>query len=287
MGNAVAEGANTSGNGRLICPVNPKNYTQIFRNPFGFTRTSIKIPTEFDKTGIYREKAEDNLRQHMVDMEMAFLFGAKRVDTVVEDGESVPRRQTGGVEWFLQQWEAADSLYRGGTGAAAVTANTDDNKRIIYESDGSVTWAEFNGYMERAFRVTNDKSFEKLFMCGSGFLSAVNTALEAKQQLNKDYGVQKVYGMNVVTWETPFGTIHFKTHPLFSRQAHLRYSGMLLDVQNLKYRALNDSDTTCVPNIQLPGYDGRKDEWLTEAGLEVNLPESCMYIKNMQTLSVS
>ena len=73
-GNAVGEGASAT-TGRMILPVNVKNYTQIFRNAFSFTRTALKVPTEFDKTGIYREKAEDNCRQHMVDMEMAFLFG--------------------------------------------------------------------------------------------------------------------------------------------------------------------------------------------------------------------
>lgn len=285
-GNAVGEGA-LSGSGRFYPPINTSNFTQIFRNAFSFTRSSMKQPTNFDKTGVYKEKAADNLRSHMVEMEMAFLFGAKRVDNVVENGETVPRRQTGGVLYFLEQWERADSIYRGGAGAPAITANSDDQKRILQAPSAAFTWAQFNAYLERAFRTTNDKSFEKLFLCGSGFLAAVNTALEAKATLNKDFGVQKIYGMSVVTWETPFGTVHFKTHPLFSRQTNLRYNGLLLDVQNLKYRALNDSDTTLLTNRQLPDFDGRKDEWITEAGLELNFPESCMYMKNMQTLSLT
>lgn len=281
VGNAYGEGA-TSGTGRFYPPINVSNLTQIFRNAFSFTRSSMKQPTNFDKTGLYREKAEDNLRAHMVEMEMAFLFGSKRTENITEGGDTVPRRLTGGVIYFLEQWEAANSAYRGGSGAA-VTSNADDNKRII-EGGGSINWSEFNKYIERAFRTTNDKSFEKLFLCGSGFLAAINTALELKGQLNKDYGVQKAYGMNVVTWETSFGTVHFKTHPLFSRQANLRNNGLLLDVQNLKFRALNDSDTTLLTNRQANDFDGRKDEWMTEAGLEVNFPESHMYIKNMGTL---
>lgn len=286
IGNAFGEGA-TSGSGRFYPPINVTNYTQIFRNAFSFTRSALKSPTNFDKTGIYREKAEDNLRQHMVEMEMAFLFGVKRTENVTEGGETVPRRLTGGVISFLENWEAADSVYRGGSGAAAVTSITDDLKRIIPATSNTVTYAVFNSWLERAFRTTNDKSFEKLCLCGSGFLGAINTILETKATLNKDFGVQKVYGMNVVTWETPFGTIHFKTHPLFSRQANLRYNALLLDVQNLKFRALNDSDTTLLTNRQAPDYDGRKDEWITEAGLEVNFPESCMYLKNVQTITAS
>lgn len=286
IGTAVAEGASAS-SGRFYPPIRVTNYTQIFRNAFSFTRSAMKQPAEFDKTGIYREKAEDNLRQHMVDMEMAFLFGTKRVDNVVEGGELVPRRQTGGLLWFLEQWEAANSIYRGGAGAPAITANSNDLKRIISLPSNTVTFSAFNGYLERAFRTTNDKAFEKLFLCGSGFLGALNTYLEGKAQLNKQFASQKVYGMNVVTWETPFGTVHFKTHPLFSRQPTLRYNGLLLDVQNLKYRSLNDSDTTLLDNRQARDFDGRKDEWITEAGLEVNLPESCMYIANMQSMTTT
>lgn len=286
IGNANAEGS-SAGTGRLVLPINVKNYTQIFRNAFSFTRTALKVPTEFDKTGIYREKAEDNLRAHMTEMEYAFLFGTKRVDNVVENGETTPRRQTGGITWFLEQYEKADSDYRGGSGAAAVTAITDDAKRIIPATAGTMTWKAWNGFLERAFRCTNDKAFEKLVLCGSGMLAAVNTILESKATLNKDFGVQKIYGMNVVTWETTFGTIHFKTHPLFSRSPLLRNNGLLLDVQNLRYRALNDSDTTLLTNRQNPDYDGRKDEWMTEAGLEVNLPESCMYFKNLTEITAS
>lgn len=284
IGNAVGEGASAL-SGRFYPPIRQTNFTQIFRNAFSFTRSVMKQPAEFDKTGLYREKAEDNLRQHMVDIEMAFLFGARRVDNVIENGELVPRRQTGGILWFLEQWEAANSLYRGGAGAPALTTNTHDQKRIISASAASeISFSQFNGYLERAFRTTNDKAFEKLFLCGSGFLGAINNYFEGKAQLNKDFASQKVYGMNVVTWETPFGTVHFKTHPLFSRSAALRYNGLLLDVQNLKFRALNDSDTSLLENRQANDFDGRKDEWITEAGLEVSFPESCMYIKNMQSL---
>lgn len=290
-GSAVGEGSLAASTSVYYPPIKPTNYTQIFRDGFSFTRTSMKVPTEFDKTGLYREKAEETLRNHMVQMELAFLFGAKRIDTVTEDGEQVARRQTGGVLWFLEQYEKQYSTYRGGdgssTGPAAATLITDDAKRILKATDSTVTWAVLNSWIERVFRQTNDKAFEKLILCGSGFLQSFNTYMEGKATLNKNFEAQKVYGMNVVTWETPFGTVHFKTHPLFSRQPSLRYNGLILDVQNLKYRALNDSDTTLLENRQSPSFDGRKDEWMTEAGLEVNFPESCMYIKDLQAITAT
>jgi len=288
----VSQEGSSALTGRMIPPTYGSNYTQIFRDTVGpFTRSALKQPATFDKTGLYRETAEDALRAHMTQIEYAFLFGTKRTDNVVDPvtGETTPRRMTGGVVYWLEQWEAANSVMRGGAGAPALTLDAEDGKRIISAGSagtaGTMTWAHWNTYLERAFRCTNDKSFEKIFMCGSGFLQAVNAVLETRATLNKDFGVQKVYGMNVCTWETSFGTVHFKTHPLFSQNAYLRNSGLLLDIQNLKYRALNDSDTTLLCNRQARDYDGRKDEWITEAGLEVNLPESCMFIKNLQILS--
>lgn len=293
IGSAAAEGGSALV-GRMEIPNYASNFTQIFRDTVGpFTRSAMKQPTTFDKTGLYREAAEDALRAHMTQMEMAFLFGVKRTDNVTDplSGEVTPRRQTGGVIWFLEQWEALNSIYRGGTGAAAVALDSDDDKRIISAgslgTSGVMNWSDLNRYIERAFRCTNNKSFEKLVVCGSGFLAAINTAIENRAILQKDFAVQKAYGMNVVTWETTFGTIHFKTHPLLSRSAYTRNNGLILDVQNLKLRPLNDSDTTLLANRQARDYDGRKDEWITEAGLELRLPESCMYIKNLQSIATN
>lgn len=285
IGNANQEGA-TSSTGTFRKPIKPTNNTQIFRNAFSFTRTALKLPAEFDSTGIYKEKAKDNAVDHMVEMEKAFIWGTKGVQYIEVDGETLPERTTGGVIYFLQQWEAANSIYRGGTGAAAVTAVTDDNKRIISSTSGTITWKNWLGYLERAFRVTNNKSFEKLFLCGNGMLAAVNEALEQRVVKNATITAQSVYGMNIVTWETPFGTVHFKTHPLFNRNAVWRNSGLLLDVQNLRYRPLNDSDTVLLKNRQANDADRRKDEWLTECGLELRFPESHMYFENVQNITV-
>jgi hypothetical protein len=281
IGNAQAEG-DKSGTGRFYPPIDAENFTQIFRNPFEFTATSLKIPTEFEETGAYSEAAEDALRDHMVEMEMAFLFGTKSTQVVTGiDGRSRPKRTTGGLLWYLKQWEAADSIYRGGSGAPAATLNTDEEKRIIRPTGGEMTISEFDSYIERAFRVTNTKTFEKLVMCGNGFLGAVNRYLKNTATLNKDYGVQKVYGNDVTTWISPWGTLHFKSHPLFNLRPDLRKDGFIIDVNRIRFRPLNDRDTTLLENRQDNDTDGRKDEWLTEAGLEVNMPEAHMYFKGV------
>ena len=287
IGTANAEGARSQ-SGIIYLPMDAENYTQIFRDSFEFTATSLKIPTEFDKTGAYAETAEDTLRDHMVKMEFAFLFGAKGVQNITDtDGRVKPRRTTGGILWFLKQWEAADSIYRGGTGAAAITDMDDKDKRLIRVTNGTCTYAQFDRWIQRAFLCTNTKTFEKIVMCGNGALGAINEFLRSSSQLTKEFGVQKLYGNDVVTWVSPWGTLHFKSHPLFNQQAHLNYDMLIIDVNRLRFRPLNDRDTTLLENRQENDTDGRKDEWLTEAGLEVNMPEAHMYIRNLRSITAS
>lgn len=283
IGSSSAEAA-TSGSGVAYPPIDAENHTQIFRTPFEFSATALQIPTEFDETGMYAETAEDALRQHMVELEQAFMFGQKGSQNVTIDGVSRPRRTTGGLAWFLKEWEKADSPYRGGVGAPAITANTDDEKRII-NLTGAITEAVFDGYLERLFRTTNSKSFEKLAICGNGALGAINSYLKNASTLNREFAVQKVYGLNVLTWESPWGTVHFKTHPLFNLNPAYRNDMLCVDIQNIKYRYLNERDTDILPNRQANDFDGRKDEWLTEAGLEVRFPESHMYIRKLTSIT--
>jgi hypothetical protein len=288
IGTANEEGSNTQGNGRLILPCNPQNYTQIFRTPFGFTNTALKEPATFDKTGIYREKSKDNCVDHMTEIEKAFLFGTKAELTVAnEENEDMPLRFTGGVEYFLRQYEAADSMYRGGTGAAALTLDTDYDKRIITNATGTMTRAVWNEYVERMFRVTNNKTYEKLVLCGGSVLTTINTMVESRIVINKNMPAESTFGMNVTSIETPHGILHFKSHPLFTENPVLRYTMMVLDVQNMRYRNLTDRDTHLKKLIQLPGADRRKDEWLTEAGLECRKPEANFMIYNFQAVTLT
>jgi hypothetical protein len=59
-------------------------------------------------------------------------------------------------------------------------------------------------------------------------------------------------------------------HPLMSNDASWRKDAIVLDVAKLTYRYMDD--TRFLRNRQSPGDDASKDEWLTEAGLEVHFP---------------
>jgi hypothetical protein len=261
-------------------PVEFSNYTQIFRTPFSFTGTALKTPLKFDESGPYQDKAKEHAVTHMEELEKAFLFGTKNKyvpagDAAPTTGAGLPVTTTGGVIYHLQRWEAGD--YR----TVTATSDSDDDKRIITNSGGTMDEDTYDTYLERLFRYTNNTSNEKLVLCGSGFLKVINQMYRSKAVLMTDIPFKDTYGMNVVGHLTPFGTIYYKTHPLFTQNANLRFAALYLDVRNLRYRPLVGRDTTLLANRQPNDADYRKDEWFTETGLEVWFPESHMFIQNV------
>lgn len=273
IGSSFAEGSTDISRGIYNLPTEIGNYTQIFRTPFTITGTALKTSARFDETGVYKDMAKENSVYNMLEIEKALLFGTKTLYT----GGTTPVRTTGGVLWFLQQWEAGTAY-----GNTAASADTDDNKRIIANAGGTLSEKQYDSLLERVFRVTNNTVNEKLVLCGSGFLGVINQLYKSKTVLNSDLPMTDTYGMNVVRHLTPFGTIYYKTHPLMTQNPALRNNALILDVGNLIYRFLDGRDTELLKNRQANDADHRKDEWLTECGLELRFPESHMYIQNVQ-----
>jgi hypothetical protein len=274
IGSSFAEGAGDTSSTVYNLPIQPENYLQIFRSPFSFTGSSLQTSLKFDDSGPYKDKAKETSVYHMIEMEKAFLFSRKQL-YVTSNGN--PQYQTGGIIYWLQTYEAG-TVY----GNTAATLDTDDNKRIITNSNGQMTRSLFNKYMERLFRVTNNMSNEKLCLCGTGFVAVMHDMFAGNTMFTFQQGSKMTFGMDCVKMITAFGTIYFKTHPIFNQHPILRYNGLFLDVPNLKYRYLINRDTKLLANRQNNDEDLRKDEWLSECGLEQQFPESHMYMQNVR-----
>ena len=86
------------------------------------------------------------------------------------------------------------------------------------------------------------------------------------------------FGHKIMTIETVHGTLHLIKEPLFRGIS----SGFMMfaDMSKVAYRPLVGNgvnrDTYITTNVQSDDEDLRKDMILTEAGLEVTLPESHM-----------
>lgn len=280
IGSAFAQGIVDISGQIYNQPTQFANLCQIFRTPFSFTGTVLKTGLKYDDQGPYRDKAKEHSINHMRELEFAFLFGNK--STYVPSGAvdpttgvGLPINTTGGVLYHMKRWEAGDY------GSVTASADSDDDKRIIVNSTGTLNEKTYDTYLERVFRVTNNTANEKLVLCGSGFLSVINQLYKSKSVLDGDFPKSDAYGMSVVRHVTPFGDIFYKTHPLFSLNARLRYNALFLDINNLKYRYMIGRDTELLKNRQPNDADYRKDEYLTEAGLELWFPQSNLYLQNV------
>lgn len=278
IGSANPEGAR-SGTGIFIPPKNLLNFTQIFRTPFSFTRTALKAGLKWDKTGIYKAKAKQNCIRHMMEMEKAFLFGEKQEYQVVDQGDETVERTTGGIWYWLEQWETGTPY-----GVEAATDDDHPNKRI-FKANGTKTKAEVRKMLSKIFKVTNNVDSAKLCLCGNEFYNVFHDAFERQLVQQTSQNAKGTYGMRLTTWETTAGTVYFKTHPLFNQLTEFNNTGIFIDVPMLKYRPLSDSDTVLLKNRQETDADRRKDEWLTEAGMEVNHPESCGIIDGLTAIT--
>lgn len=292
LGSAYAEGSR-SGNGRMLVPVEPTNHCQIFKDSIEFTGSALKIPTDFDKTGAYKTKAKTAALDHLVGIELGFLMGQKHLyNSALASGgafggSTTPTRTTGGILHFLEEWESAG----GGTagyrpGGAALTDDSSDDKRIIEVSTGAMTVDDWDGYIERVFRKANSADGSKLCLIGNGAGKALQSLIQRQiVRILPSEEAGDTYRMRIKSIETPWGVLHVKSHPLLTDNPATRNAMMIIDVPYIKYRPLNDRDTVLLPNRQDNDEDGRKDVWLTEAGLEVQFPEAHMFLKNVQTIA--
>lgn len=298
IGQATGEGASAGG----LTPIGAKrpyqisNQTQIWRTPYSFSGTVLQEGLKYDATGPYKERAKEAIMEHMTLIERSVIWGKRSTITrpaLTAGDEDETVRTMSGILEFLALWDAGSSglQINGATYApyafkAPSTTDADDLKRIIANTDGTISVDKFNTWAERIARVGSGKTTDKLVLCGAG------AALTFSKMLRKNTVVlatekTRIYGLNVTTIVTPVGDFHLVTHPLFNEVDDLRYSALILDVWNIKFRPLTGRDTTRRPNIQNPGDDKRKDEYLTEATLEFWNPESCMFIKNIRTYTES
>jgi len=216
-------------------PTVVSNYTQIFRTSLDVTRTAKATKIRYADGQYIKEAKREALELHSVEMERAFMFGSQ-----VEDVSGAqPDRTTKGLLFFI-------------------TTNVKDFA-------GTVDIASWENYMEDIFE---SGSNEKLLLCGNRALNVLNKLARAHHTINAT-PTSDSYGVQMTTWLTPYGTLQIKQHPLLSENPSFNDWGFIIDPAKVVYRYLRGGDTQYKENIQSPGDDATKNEFLTECGLEV------------------
>ena len=249
IGNAFAEGTDapdvTSRN-----PTKNTNYCQIFKTAYELTKTSEKTKA---RTGDpLKNDKKRRMFDHSAAMEFAWLFGQKH-ETTGTNGK--PLRFTGGLR-------------------ESITTNV----QIFTTSPTEDTFLDAV-YPVFDYNAGNGGAAERIIFAGNGFLNNLNKIARdaTNTQINFE-GTVKTYGMELMKWILPQGTVFIKTHPLMNTHSKFTNSAFVLNPSGINYRYLRD--TASQDNIQGNGEDTHKGQWLTEAGVELHHEKTMAYIGN-------
>lgn len=243
IGNAMAQGSGAAPE-KYHNVANVFNYTQIFKTPFAVTNTlnAMKLYGDSELARLHRHKGIE----HAMSIEYSLLFGERRLDTV----GAQPTTTTGGVLKFLS-----------GT----------SNVININKATGGMK--DLDGAVEKVFQFGSDR---KVWLCSPSMITWVNQLAQGKLEIIQGDN-DKTFGLDITTYQTPHGRLSMIHHPLLTQG----YDGFsfALDMEELKFRPLEGRDTSLKTNIQNNDEDGRRDMFITEAGLELRSPKKHAIIK--------
>ena len=265
IGSSWAEGTD-SPDGWEDALYDREGYCQIFKTGMSiFSGTSLA--TEY--RGVqneYQRIWQDKLMEHKMDIEQAMLFGSGSTGTETASS-SAPQRYSHGIMSY-----------------------TESNGKVYNMSYASSGYDAFLDAMEDFFAPESGNSGNKLVLAsrkvitylnklGSG--SFMNNSVGSSQYRLDVNQVPGSFGHQVTVVNTIFGNLHFVAEPLL-RGIWENYC-VAVDLKNVAYRPLvgngNSRDTFIETNVQDNGVDGRQDQIITEAGLEIQLPETHAILK--------
>lgn len=242
IGTRNAEGADTP-ESISDDPTEVSNYTQIFRTSLKLTGTAKET---YLRTGeIEKRLKRDAAERHAIEMEWAWIFGQKFATT--SGGQAV--RTTGGV---LERIIASSGN--------------------VLSCGGYLTKSDWESFLEGVFEVPGGSS-EKLCLVGNRALTSLNAMAQAYGSIQLT-PTSSSFGMKFSQYETPYGTLQVKQHPLLSQNPSFHDWGVILDTRNFVYRPLKNRDTKFLQNRQGNGVDAIVHEFLTEAGIELRHPQT-------------
>ena len=246
-------------------------YTQIFKTACEMTNTA--------RATIYRGYADEfqriwnlKLREHKVDIERAMLFGQKGTQGGIQYtdgivGSTIRNGYANVVNDGSQvSYNNGVPFYKSNTAAELTYDDILSDFEVIFDP------ARGGGRSKLALASRPVIShFNKLG--SSGFVAG---SLDSGEQRYNFPASQGQFGHLVTKVDTIHGDISMVAESLFRGFA----SGfmMMVDLDHVSYRPLVGNglnrDTSITTNVQQADEDLRKDMILTEAGLEVSLPET-------------
>ena len=205
------------------------------------------------------------MKEHKLDLTRSMLFN---IGGLALEG-SATKRYTNGFIPYIEKYGYVDTTTFTYAGASY------DNVMGFFE----YFLDPERGVMNDVLAFTSRKVISWMNKLGdSGFLK--NTVTANAYQIRVD-NVTGAFGHNLTRVWTPFGTLNL-VEELQLRGPFQDYL-VLMDPSKVHYRPLAGNgisrDTKVFTNVQDNDMDGRKDMIMTEAGLQIDLPECHAVIK--------
>ncbi len=259
----------------------PDVWSQQLDNDYGYTQI-FKTACEMSNTAratVYRGYADEwarlwnlKLREHKVDIERAMLFGMRASTNGIQ--------YTDGIAGHIIANSQSQAKLAG-----EQLEYTEDKAYLKSNTAAQWTYDDILTDLEVIFDPARGGSSSKLALCSlpvishfnkmgnNGFIDISTDSTQARYNLEKSNGS---FGHKVMKIETIHGDLSLVKEPLFRGQS----AGFMcmVDLDHVSYRPLVGNgvnrDTSITTNVQQADEDLRKDMILTEAGLEVSLPET-------------
>jgi len=251
-------------------------FTQIFKTAVPLMSGSMMATKYRGYANEWSRIYAEHLKAHKMDMENAFLFGyGKYTDADTRSSWGLlPFLEGNGGKRYALDYDAStasssDATYdvKGGFCMDVLIDVMDDF--MSYESGNS----------GQKLCLTSRKVINSLHKVGDGsFLdnSFSGSNAQAIMQASVDVKGSSFMPVDITSIKTSYGSMNFVPHPLF--RGDMADKAVCVDLGNVSYRPLAGNgvsrDTFVETNIQDNDIDGRKDQIITEAGLEIMLPET-------------
>ena len=272
IGTAYAEGSGA-----------PDVWSQELDNDYGYTQI-FKTACEMSNTAratVYRGYADEwsriwnlKLREHKMDIERAMLFGQ--------------RAQVGGINY--SEGVVGHIIAEGAAPTTDSTQLSYSEGKAYHKSiaSGSMTYDNWLSDLEVVFDPARGGSSSKLALCSLPVISLFNK-IGGNSFVDDSFGGTEdnpgrymfersngTFGHKIMKIETIHGDLSLVKEPLFRGLSSTFMA--LVDLDHVSYRPLVGNgvnrDTHITTNVQQADEDLRKDMILTEAGLEITLPET-------------
>ena len=201
------------------------NFTQIFRNSWGLTRTAQRVKTHTAQG--YAENKREALMMHAEEIEWSSLWGIQEMG--VQNG--MPLRFADGFN------------------------NQILTNRFVQPSTG-FSIDMLDGFIQLIFsKNVRGAPNERIAFVGNAVIAVINKLVREMATYNITAG-EASFGMKVNKWMTPFGDLTFVTHPLMNSNPTFAGDMYVYHPACMRYKWL---DETVVDDYNRHGTRGGRD----------------------------